>query len=74
MGTIAPAMLHTARVGLVVTRGTEDSSIGRAVLALGTREPLVEGGGGGGLGAGRGKYILPLAVVSVCGPMPAALL
>jgi hypothetical protein len=74
LGTIAPAMLHTARVGLVVTRGTEDSSIGRAVMALVTREPLVEGGGGGGLGAGRGNYILPLAVVRVCGPIASALL
>jgi hypothetical protein len=73
VGTIAPAMLHIARVGLVVSRGAEDSSIGRAVMALVTREPLVEGGGGGGLGAGRGNYILPLAVVSVCGPMAAAL-
>ena len=35
-------------------------------MALATREPLVEGGGGGGLGAGRGNYVLPLAVVSLC--------
>ena len=72
-GTIAPALLHAARVSLVVSRSAEDSSIGRAVMALASREPLVEGGGGGGLGAGRGNYILPLAVVSVCVPPCTAL-
>ena len=66
-GNISPALLQTGRACLAVTRAAEDSSIGRAVMALVSREPLVGGGGGGGLGGGRGNYVMPLTVVNAEG-------
>ena len=62
--SIAPAILQTAQVCLAVTRAAEDSSIGRAVMALVLREPMVAGAGGGGPGEGKGNYQLPLAMVN----------
>ena len=67
--SIAPALLQTSRVCLCVSRAAEDSSIGRAVMALVCKEPLVEGGGGGGGGGGRGNYVVPLAVVTFFFPL-----
>jgi hypothetical protein len=65
--SIAPALLQTARVCLAVSRAAEDSSIGRAVVALVSREKLVGGAGGGGGGMGRGNYVVPLAIVNAEG-------
>ena len=66
-GNISPALLQTGRVCLAVTRAAEDSSIGRAMMALVSTGPLVGGGGGGGLGGGRGNYVMPIAVVNADG-------